>query len=379
MDQGSRFKTLAERRAVLGLWAVPGLGPKTLEALSQRFPEGFAPLLGVPSSELTSELAAVPDVSRQVLEVLPEVPSLESLAQRVEERASEGGMELLFQGDEGYPERLCEVATAPPVLFFRGTVGAPRKRLAMVGSRHPDQGFLPRARAVALELASAGLGVVSGAAEGVDRVCHQAAVEAGQETWAFLGSALDALDPAQSILLREIWDAGGSAYSELPPGVPAGKTTFPRRNRLISGASDAVLVLRAKEKSGSIHTALYGMAQERPVYAWPGEWNNALAAGCNDLIWTGKARLFRGPADVLKQLGVSSGRAIPRPTGAVPLPKDLSSAARRAYRALSNAPQSFDDVRESSTLKSGELTSALCELEISGLCVQHPGKWYERT
>ena len=140
----------------------------------------------------------------------------------------------------------------------------------MVGTRHPEQGYLHRARAFAAAVAGAGAGVVSGAAAGVDRSCHLGALDVGGETWAFLGSALDEVDPAQARLVPLILDGGGAVYSELPPGIRASTHTFPRRNRLISGASDAVLVLRAGRHSGAMHTVAAARAQGRPILACPG-------------------------------------------------------------------------------------------------------------
>jgi predicted Rossmann fold nucleotide-binding protein DprA/Smf involved in DNA uptake len=213
----------------------------------------------------------------------------------------------------------------------------------------------------------------------VDQACHWGALDGGGETWAFLGSALDALDPAQARLLPHFLTRGGVFYSELPPGVRASTRTFPRRNRLISGASDAVLILRAGEKSGSLYTALAALAQGRPLLALPGEVNNQAAAGCNALIRAGRAALCLAPEDACRAVGlkprllVKAGRRV----GAEGL-GGLSPEAQAAYRVLSREPRGIDEVLESCRLPSGTLTSALCELELSGLVIQHPGKLYER-
>jgi len=132
---------------------------------------------------------------------LAAVDRLPPLAERVLAACRRAGMGVAFAGQHTYPDRLREVEDAPPLLFHRGPPGLPRRRVAMVGSRHPDQGFLPFARDFARKVAGAGVGVVSGAAVGVDQACHWGALDVGGETWAFLGSALDALDPAQARLL----------------------------------------------------------------------------------------------------------------------------------------------------------------------------------
>jgi DNA processing protein len=255
-------------------------------------------------------------------------------------------------------------------------VGPPRRRVAMVGSRHPDQGFLPFARTFARQVAEGGVGIVSGAAMGVDRACHWGAMDAGGETWAFLGSALDELDPPQARMLPEFLERGGVYFSELPPGVRASRATFPRRNRLIAGASDAVLVLRAGSRSGALYTARAGQALGRPVLALPGDVRSEAAAGCNELIRDGAARACLSVEEVWNHVGARPALAVPPGSGESW--EALSAEAREAYRLLDRVPRMFDEVLEGCRLSPAALTSALVELELSGLVIQHPGKLYER-
>jgi DNA processing protein len=362
-----------EQSATLALWAVPGLGPRTLEALRVFAGGSLARLLGSPVREW---LADVP-VSAPVRRRLAQVEELAPVAERLLEQCNAVGMEVAFAGERAFPERLAATPDAPPVLFYKGHVGPPRRRVAMVGSRHPDQGFLPFARKFAREVAEGGVGVVSGAAMGVDRACHYGALDAGGETWAFLGSALDALDEPQARMLPEFLDRGGVYFSELPPGVRASRTTFPRRNRLIAGASDAVLVLRAGKTSGALYTAEDGLALGRPVLALPGDVRNEAAAGCNVLIHEGKAHACLDVEDVWKWVGARPVLAVP--PGAGESWDALSAEAMGAYRLLDRVPRTFDEVLAGCQLSPAALTSALVELELSGLLIQHPGKLYEKV
>ena len=361
-----------EQRALLALWAVPGLGPRTLEGLRAFAQGSLARLAACPVREWLGDAPLPLPVRRR----LAGVTHLEPLAERVLERCAAVGMGVAFSGDRLYPALLVGTPDAPPLLFYRGRVGAPRRRVAMVGSRHPDQGFLPFARTFSRRVAEAGVGVVSGAAAGVDRACHWGALDAGGETWAFLGSALDELDPAQAKLLPHFLARGGVFFSELPPGVRASTTTFPRRNRLISGASDAVLVLRAGVGSGSLYTAEAGRAQGRAVLALPGDVTNEAAAGCNALIRDGRARACLAVEEVWRAVGVHPGRAMPPGTGAW---EELSVEAKGTYSVLNRVPRSFDEVLADGRLPPAALTSALVELELSGLVVQHPGRLYEKV
>jgi len=362
----------AEQRALLALWTVPGLGPRALEHL-RAFAEGaLARLAACPVRDWVSEAPLPPPVRRR----LAEVSSLESLATRVLEHCARVGMGVAFGGERAYPALLVDTVDAPPLLFYRGQVGPPRRRVAMVGSRQPDQGFLPFARTFARQVAEGGVGVVSGAAAGVDRACHWGAMDAGGETWAFLGSALDELDPAQAKLLPHFLARGGVFFSELPPGVRASTTTFPRRNRLIAGASDVVLVLRAGLGSGSLYTAEAGRVRGRPVLALPGDVVNEGAAGCNALIRDGHARACLSVQEVWRTVGVDPQRAVPPGEGSW---EELSVEARGAYEVLKRVPRSFDEVLADSRLSPAALTSALVELELSGFVIQHPGRLFERV
>jgi DNA protecting protein DprA len=364
-----------ERLAIVSLWSVPGIGPRAMATIKDLFQGEYAQALRVPVSEWSGALKLSPSVRQ----FLSGVDRIGDLGERTMEQAKSAGIGIAFPGDRAFPANLVGLVDGPPLLFHQGSPGSPRRLVAMVGSRHPDQGFLAYAQDFARRVAERGVGIVSGAAEGVDRACHFGAFEAGGETWAFLGSALDELDPAQAALLPHFLEHGGTFYSELPPGVRASSASFPRRNRLISGAADAVLVLRAAEESGALYTAKAATDQNRPLLALPGESSNPAARGCNELIQSGQARLCLGPEDVWAAAGINPSTAAAQASGdaAVEM-NELSAEARRAYRSLGRPVQSFDELVGSSGLASGALVSALCELELMGLVVQHPGKRYEK-
>ena len=190
MDATPLPAPVAERDALLALWAVPGVGSVGLGEVRRWVDGRWADLLATPVRDWVD---AVP-LADAVRDRMRGLRSLQAVAEAVREQAARGQMGVVHPGDAGYPERLADVADAPPVLFMRGTVGPPRRRLALVGTRHPEQGFLRRAREFASVVSLRGAGVISGAAAGVDRACHLGALDAGGETWAFLGSALDAID-----------------------------------------------------------------------------------------------------------------------------------------------------------------------------------------
>jgi len=371
--EGARTIDNQERAALLGLWAIPGVGPKSLERIA-RSAGPLGALLDVPCREWAGSLA----LSVPVRERLGQLHTLRAVSARVQERVEKGRMRVAYPGDLDYPENLVGLDDAPPLLFVLGERRpGPRRRLAMVGSRMLDTGFKNFATDFAVKVAKAGLGIISGAAWGTDKACHDGALAAEQENWAFLGSALDELDAAQADLADKMLGHGGVFYSELPPGVRASPETFPRRNRLISGASDAVLVMRARKGSGSLHTALAAHGQGRPLLAMPGDVTNKVAAGANGLIRSGKARICLGIEDVLAAVGLDPGQVQAPPAPVVD--EALSEQARVVLSVLGRSPRVFEEVKGACGLASGAVTSALCELELLGLVLQRPGKVYEKV
>lgn len=360
----------------MGLWCVQGIGPKTLATLEDTFTELDA-LLSVPIEEWASVVKLRP----QARACLTRFKTLDDVAADAEARMARAKIEVAFKTDPAYPRNLVEVADAPPMLFHwgKGDAAAARRRLAMVGTRHPEQGFNRWAHGFAHHLAVTGVGIISGAAEGVDQACHHGALAARGETWAFLGSGLDQLDPSQAALWPYVRDGNGTYFSEFPPGARGDKSTFPRRNRLISGSADAVLVLRAPHGSGALHTASYAIEQRRPLLALPGDPFNSAAAGSNALVRDGKARLCFEVEDLTRVLGIG-GLAVPNPAHSTPSGKleDFSLNAQRAFSLLTKHSADFDALYALWGAGSGELSSALVELELAGWIVQRPGRRYEK-
>lgn len=366
---------MQEKRAVAGLWSVPGIGPKTVATLKQRFDlEDLA-------DTLIAEWVRQADLPSYAAERIPHGCTLGELGDQLLEAAGEHHMRLAWLGEKEYPERLAEISNAPPLLFYRGpgTDAPPRRRVAMVGTRHPDSLCIRPLTRIIEEVAAEQIGVVSGAAQGIDSLAHRVAAHCRTETWAFVGSSLDHLDPLQRSLWEELAPLGATFWSELPPGVRAERKTFPRRNRLISGASDAVAVLRAGVPSGTQHTVDYAVEQGRPVLAVPGEINVDQAQLCIDLLRQGAFPLADA-GDIMRAIGVSgyeSQRPAPVETKRVDV-TTLSAAAQQAFAAIDRRGKCYDDLLIELQMKSGQLIAAIFELTMSGLVVEHAGRRYEK-
>ena len=210
--------------------------------------------------------------------------------------------------DKNYPESLKNIKNPPKVLYYRGSfIKAEEKLFAIVGTRIPSDYGKEVTLKISSELAESSITIISGMAPGIDTIAHKAVVEKGMRTIAVLGTGLDeeSIYPKDNIgLSREIIENGGCLISELPPGTRGSKFTFPKRNRIVSGLSSGVLVVEAKEKSGSLITAKYAKEQEKNLFAIPGSIFSSNSKGTNSLIKEG-AKIVTSTNDILETLDIS--------------------------------------------------------------------------
>ncbi len=222
----------------------------------------------------------------------------------------DAGIVTLEWSHTRYPAWLRMVPDPPPVLWVRGDLSAlDQTSVAIVGSRSASQYARLVARALAAGLAEAGVVVTSGMARGVDGAAHEACLAAGGLTIAVLGTGVDVVYPREHVVLAERIAGSGLLLSELPPGSLPYAGHFPRRNRIISGLSRAVVVVEASEKSGSLITARMALEQGREVMAVPGSVLYGRNSGAHALIKDG-AMPVESAADILDALGLP-GRRVP--------------------------------------------------------------------
>ena len=205
----------------------------------------------------------------------------------VVEQARELGLTVVTLEEPAYPERLRLVDLPPPLLFVRGSVAAmsAEHAVAVVGTRRPtDKGRLIGGW-IGSALARAGAAVISGLAVGIDGSAHAAVVAEGGTTVAVLGGGHARLFPkAHERLADAIVASGGAVVSELPPDTNPTRGTFPRRNRLVSGLSDATVVVEAGRRSGALITAGWALEQGRDCFLVPGAFDSPMSAGCHAFL-----------------------------------------------------------------------------------------------
>jgi DNA processing protein len=278
--------------------------------------------------------------------------------------------------DAHYPALLRNIPDPPPVLFVRGRAdvlgGA---QLAVVGTRKPTPDGVAQARAIAGDLARAGVAVTSGLAVGIDAEAHTGALDAGGVTIAVLGCGVGCVYPARNAALADRIAGPGAVITEFGAGTPPRAANFPRRNRIISGLALGTLVVEAALRSGSLITAGLAAAQGREVFAIPGSIRNPMTAGCHHLIQQG-AKLVTCVRDILVEIRELADRAPTeggRRAAAAAHVAGLDERCRLLLDNIGFGPVTMDELIDQTGLAAGITASLLSSLEISGHIEVLPG------
>lgn len=287
------------------------------------------------------------------------------------------GAHLLAWGEPGYPTGLMQLEDAPPLLAVKGnaTSVTALPGIAMVGARNASAIGQRFTRDIAAALTQQGFAILSGLARGIDKAAHEGALAANGKTAAFIGTGIDVSFPPENAKLQDEIAERGAVFAEMPAGTPPLAQNFPRRNRLISGASLGVLVVEAALKSGSLITARVAAEQGREVMAVPGSPLDPHCRGSNGLIRDGAA-LIETVEDILNILAPQQApRRVETP---VPKPApvgedDLSRAHAEIERLLSPSPVQVDELVRLTGMASGLVQMVLTEKELAGRILRHPG------
>src|SRR5438445_4033400 len=339
------------------------VGPRTFRSLLRHFGSAGA------------ALERLPDLARRGGASGPGRICSEDDARAELAAAGKIGVSLVAPEEAAYPPRLATLDDAPPLLGVRGAPDVTaRPMIAIVGSRNASGAGLKFAGQLARDLGDAGFVVISGLARGIDQAAHRTTVASG--TVAVLAGGHDRIYPPEHAdLLAALLDQGG-AISEMPLGQVPRAPDFPRRNRLISGASLGVVVIEAAHRSGSLITARMAAEQGREVFAVPGSPLDPRAAGTNDLIKQG-ATLVTEASDVINAVAPIMERPIAlsasEPDGE-PLDFDAGANERTCIiDLLGPSPISLDDLIRMSGLSPTLVRTVLLELELAGRLERHGG------
>ncbi len=356
----------------LALSLIPGLGGRTGKLLLKAFGSAEGILAAG-----TRELEALPGVGPRVSNAIRKGPDRERLDEEWG-NVRRAGAGIVGLGDPAYPPLLFEIPDPPPVLYVLGRpLAADRPRVAIVGTRRPTQTGLSLAGELARDLAVLGVEVVSGMARGIDSAAHMGALEGGGSTIAVLGCGIDVLYPMRRRDLRNDIAARGTLVSEFPMKVPPLPEYFPRRNRIISGLSWAVVVVEAAARSGALLTADLALDQGREVMAVPGDPRSRVAYGPNRLIQEG-AKLVMSSADVLEELPFVDWQTVADSEKPVP-PEARGEEERQILEAVPAGGCLVDEIAEKTGRDVSVVLERLLRMELRGLVRRTDGARYERT
>lgn len=340
-------------------------------------------------------------------------------AEKILKECSAQDIRVLTYQDQEYPPRLRNIDEPPIVLYYRGQLpdfeAVPS--VGVVGTRKATAYGLGIARRMSSQIAACGALVVSGGAYGIDAVAMQGALDAGCPVVGILGCGVDVVYPKANRQLFETVLKKGCLMSEYPPGTAGLPWHFPRRNRIISGITNGVLVVEAPEKSGALITAHLAFEQGRDVFVVPGNIDVASCAGSNALLQERALAVFSGwdvvkeytalyPGKLEKREAVISEEAenMPKIAQKTALPRNekpeksqkikktidkeencpysgikdiisaLSGEERKLAALLDNQPRPVDEIIARSGLPAGKVLSMLTVLALKGVVVNHPGR-----
>ena len=361
-----------ERLWYLALALVPGMGPLRFRLVCERF---GSPEKVFYASEKELKAIGLP----ASLTKLPAPHEALSKAKKEYERLRCMEADFLILEDPAYPPLLRHISDPPPVLFYKGSLAWGDYLLAVVGSRAATSYGKRITKEWVKEIVRAEVTIVSGLARGIDTAAHEAALEGGGRTIAVLGCGLDQDYPLGNRRLAQRITEKGTLLTEFPLGTRPRPQNFPVRNRIISGLSQAVLVVEASPRSGSLITARLAAEQGREVMAVPGSVYSYRSHGCHRLIREG-ALLVDRPEQILEVLGLSDlsfGSGLGDSRAKERLTLDPEEA--KVWQVMEVYPLHLDEIAYRAGVEVSQVSGILLALELKGIVQSIPGNFYQKV
>jgi DNA protecting protein dprA len=273
--------------------------------------------------------------------------------------------------DSRFPERLREIPESPGCIYLKGRLPDPvEMTVGIIGARDGTEYGKMVARTLAKELSEYGISIISGMAYGIDTAAHEGALLGGGKTYAVLGCGVDICYPAINKKLYSKIQEEGGIISEYPEGSPPLPHHFVARNRLIAGLSDVLIVVEAKERSGTFITVDRALEQGKQVFVVPGRITDPLSRGCNKLLMEG-ASLCLSKEDILSCFSIEAGKDNEKKP-------NLKGEEKRIYNALDLEGKHIDALYKELEIPLQSLYSVLVKLEIEGYCESFSSSYYRK-
>lgn len=273
--------------------------------------------------------------------------------------------------DSRFPERLREIPESPGCIYLKGRLPDPvEMTVGIIGARDGTEYGKMVARTLAKELSEYGISIISGMAYGIDTAAHEGALLGGGKTYAVLGCGVDICYPAINKKLYSKIQEEGGIISEYPEGSPPLPHHFVARNRLIAGLSDILIVVEAKERSGTFITVDRALEQGKQVFVVPGRITDPLSRGCNRLLMEG-ASLCLSKEDILSCFSIEAGKDNEKKP-------NLRGEEKRIYNALDLEGKHIDALYKELGIPLQSLYSVLVKMEIEGYCESFSSSYYRK-
>jgi DNA processing protein len=287
-------------------------------------------------------------------------------------------IEPVFIQDDRYPKRLLQCYDAPIMLYYKGNADLNQpKIISIVGTRHHSDYGRSLTNSLVEGLAATGALIVSGLAYGIDAISHRAALANNLSTIGVLAHGLDRIYPAAHHALAKQMCLQGGLLTDFTSGCVPDKQNFPKRNRIVAGMSDAVVVIESGVKGGSIITVEIANGYNKDVFAFPGRTTDIRSSGCNYMIQTNKAMLVSSAADIIQVLQWNNNPA-PKPAAQRSLFLHLSPEETIITGILEQKEWvHIDDIYLQSQLSSSIVAAAILNLELQAVIRSLPGKRYQ--
>lgn len=326
-------------------------------------------------------LVKIPQVGEYMAKIVWASKNDANLFKRAEEEINfieKENIRPLFFTDEAYPKKLKHCHDAPILLFYKGNADLNREKIiAVIGTRNATEYGKQQTEKLIAALAAENMLVVSGLAYGIDICAHKAALANKLDTVGVLAHGLDDLYPSvHTTTARKMLQQGGLLTEFLSETNPD-KENFPKRNRIVAGMSDAVIVVESKKTGGALITAEIAHTYNRDVFAFPGHAEEEFSSGCNMLIKRNKAALIENAADLLYAMGWEQKEAGKAKNNQFILPVNLSEDESQLVNLLKDTePIHVDDICARLQLSPGKASGLLLQMEFSNLVKSLPGKLY---
>lgn len=325
--------------------------------------------------EKKNALLKIPGIGQSTIKALLN-SSISNIVETEMEFIEKHQIKALFYTDSAYPKRLNNCEDSPMLLYYKGSADLNSSRIiSIVGTRNPTTYGKQITHELIKELKSKEITVISGLAYGIDSIAHNACIKERVPTIGVLGHGLDRIYPSVNRNLAGKMIGKGGLLTEFTSGTNPDRENFPKRNRIVAGMSDAVIIIESAIKGGAMITADIANSYNRDVFAIPGRLNDTYSAGCNRLIKINKAALAESANDIAYIMGWDE-----KPKNIKPqrdLFFTLKEEQQIIYKILADSETTtIDNIIVNSNLPSSVVSTSLLEMEFEGLVISHPGKRY---